>query len=324
MAAPPETDRAFAAARAICRQHARSFYFSSFFLPMQKRAAAYAVYAFCRLLDDATDEAENPSEVEREIDRFCKGLDQIYTGSAMEGFAGEDALALQAFSMTVGQYQIPQAMFVEIAEGCRMDLTITRYQTWDELRTYCYRVAGVVGLIMCRIFGLSDPAAEKQAVLMGEAMQLTNILRDVKEDYSRGRIYLPLEDLAKFGYSQTDLAGDVVNESFRNLMRFEIHRARSLFHAGAEGLCQLPNDGSRFTATAMGVIYAGILRAIERQNYDVFSQRARLSLPQKLLRLPAARRLSRRTPDGPLPDVFQALSDGASHFVTFRHTSSKM
>jgi len=322
-----ETSRnGFDAARAICRRHARSFYFSSFFLPKPKRDAAYAVYAFCRLLDDATDEATNDSEVEKQIDRFCGLLDAVYCGREIEPFDGssESRLAMSAFAATVGAYNIPQNYFLEIAEGCRMDLTVNRYETWEDLRKYCYRVAGVVGLIMCRIFGLSDPAAEKQAVLMGEAMQLTNILRDVKEDYSRGRIYLPLEDLAKFGYSQTDLAGDVVNESFRNLMRFEIHRARSLFHAGAEGLCQLPNDGSRFTATAMGVIYAGILRAIERQNYDVFSQRARLSLPQKLLRLPAARRLSRRTPDGPLPDVFQALSDGASHFVTFRHMSSKM
>ncbi len=175
-----------------------------------------------------------------------------------------------------------------------MDLTISRYETWDDLRVYCYRVAGVVGVIMCRIFGLADPSAEAQAIVMGEAMQLTNILRDVKEDAQRGRIYLPLEDLRQFGYSEADLLGGVVNDAFRSLMKFEINRARELYRSGAAGLKHLANDGSRFTATAMGVIYAGILKAIERQDYDVYRQRARLSLTQKLLRLPAARRLSKR------------------------------
>jgi phytoene synthase len=202
-------------------------------------------------------------------------------------------LALRAFAETVHRYSIPKQCFVEIAEGCRMDLTISRYQTWDELRKYCYRVAGVVGIIMSRVFGLADPSAEAQAVLMGEAMQLTNILRDIKEDAGRGRIYLPLEDLQRFGYAEQELLGNVVNEPFRQLMRFELDRARGLYRAGAAGLCDLANDGSRFTATAMGVIYAGILRAIERQGYDVFARRARLSLPQKLLRLPTARRIAR-------------------------------
>jgi phytoene synthase len=294
---------AFDAARSICRRHAKSFYFSSFFLPRPKRDAAYAVYAFCRLLDDATDLAENPAEIERQIDRFCGLLDQIYEGRPPGG-QSEPELALTAFASTVKQYDVPKSYFVEIAEGCRMDLTINRYQTWDDLRKYCYRVAGVVGLIMSQIFGLADPTAKTQAVLMGEAMQLTNILRDVKEDFERGRIYLPLEDLDRFGYSTTDLAGGVVNEPFRQLMRFEIDRARDLFRTGAAGLKHLTDDGSRFTAAAMGVIYAGILRAIERQNYDVFSRRARLSTAEKIIKIPAARRLCRTIGDHPAPDVF--------------------
>jgi len=295
---------AFDAARSICRRHARSFYFSSFFLPVPKRNAAYAVYAFCRLLDDATDLATEPADVERQIDRFCGLLDQLYAGRQPESIDGsaEANLALKAFAATVKEYEIPKEHFLEIAEGCRMDLTIGRYQTWADLQKYCYRVAGVVGLIMSQIFGLADPSAKAQAVQMGEAMQLTNILRDVKEDFERGRIYLPLEDLDRFGYSAADLSGGVMNEAFCRLMRFEIGRARDLYRSGAAGLRHLADDGSRFTAAAMGVIYAGILREIERQNFDVFTRRARLSVPQKLLRLPAARRLSRAA--GAVPEVF--------------------
>ncbi len=296
----------FQAAKAICRQHARSFYFSSFFLPVPKRYAAYAVYGFCRLLDDATDEATDSADVERQLQRFCDLLDAVYGGREpiVVGGDTQTQLALAAFDLTVKQYGIPKDYFLEIVSGCRMDLTVSRYETWDDLRIYCYRVAGVVGLIMCKIFGLTDPAAERQAVLMGEAMQLTNILRDIKEDYARKRIYLPLEDLRRFGYTEADLAGGVVNDPFRQLMKFEIDRARQLYLSGAEGLCQLPNDGSRFTATAMGVIYAGILRAVERQGYDVFAKRARLSLTQKLMRLPAARRVSQRVAGEKMPEAF--------------------
>jgi phytoene synthase len=317
----------FDAARQICRKHARSFYFSSFFLPREKRNAAYAVYAFCRLLDDATDEATEPTEVAEQIDRFAGLLEAVYAGNLNSksetrnpnkiqdpksdgvkpgasvsdfGFRASNSprpqdqeLALQAFAKTVRQYDLPKDCFIEIANGCRMDLTISRYQTWEDLRQYCYRVAGVVGVIMSRVFGLDDPTVEAQAIKMGEAMQLTNILRDIKEDSDRGRIYLPLEDLERFGYAEQDLMRGVVDERFRELMKFEIERARQLFRAGAAGLSHLSNDGSRFTATAMGVIYAGILHAIERLDYDVFSSRARLTLPQKLLRLPAARRVAR-------------------------------
>ena len=302
-AAHQSLSRQYSAARSICKKHARSFYFSSYFLPAEKRDAAFAVYAFCRLLDDATDEAANPLDTERQINRFVELLNGIYCGNAqLDEFCGESKLAMMAFMTTVHRYGIPQELFLEIAQGCRMDLSINRYQTWEDLRKYCYRVAGVVGLIMCKIFGLTDPAAERQAVLMGEAMQLTNILRDIKEDYARARIYLPLDDLQHFGYTELDLANGVMNDQFVHLMRFEIARARDLYQTGAAGLRHLPNDGSRFTATAMGVIYAGILRAIEKRHYDVFAARARLSLAQKLSRLPAAWRVSRA--QSVVPNVF--------------------
>jgi phytoene synthase len=299
----PDTDP-FTAARAICRRHARSFYFSSFFLPKPKRDAAYAVYAFCRLLDDATDEASDGPASEATIARFRAVLDDVYTGQMIDTRDSESSLALRAFAITVKKDDIPRAYFEDVADGCRMDLTVTRYQTWDDLRVYCYRVAGVVGLVMCRVFQLTDKSAEEQAVLMGEAMQLTNILRDVGEDFARGRIYLPAEDMNRFNVTESDLAAGNVDDRFRALMRFEIARARQLFRDGAAGLIALPDDGSRFTAAAMGVIYAGILSAIERQDYNVFSRRARLSTTQKLFRLVKVRRLARRRAGEPVADVW--------------------
>lgn len=298
---PTATPQAFDAARRICRKHARSFYFASFFLPKPKRNAAYAVYAFCRLLDDAVD--NNPGREEAGILQFEATLDEIYNDSPPPG-DDEQSLALRAFHETVHAYNIPKRYFLELAHGCRMDLTITRYETWADLEVYCYHVAGVVGLIMSCIFGPIDEPTQRQAVLMGNAMQLTNILRDVKEDFERGRIYLPQEDLARFRIDEKALANGVATEDFRNLMRFEIDRARTLYREGAEGLCKLANDGSRTTACAMAVIYAGIVGAIERQNYDVFSRRAHLTFLQKIARIPASRRLARRKSGEPIPGVF--------------------
>jgi phytoene synthase len=339
-----ETEQAFRAARDICRRHARSFYFSSAFLNRAKRDGSYAVYAFCRMIDDAIDQDDqsiestevggwesgaggrrvqpdprptthdprptgccSTSALEQRLQLFRARLDDIYQNRLqlpLLEHRSETQHALHAFALTVHRYEIPQQYFLDLAEGCRMDLTISRYATWNSLERYCYHVAGVVGLMMSCVFGLTHSDAKHNAIAMGNAMQLTNILRDVKEDWDRGRVYLPLEDMARFGYSERDLSRGVVNESFRDLMRFEIDRARQLFRAGADGLCWLAGDGSRLTASAMAVIYSGILGAIERQNYDVFSRRAHLSFGQKLARVPRAWKLARRMHEHPLPHVF--------------------
>ena len=314
----PALAAAFRAARSICKQHAKSFYFASFFLPKHKRNAAYAVYGFCRMIDDAIDLDDDAIEstssscgtcggLETRLSLFRDRLDEIYSGTLElpnPEFRSETQHALFAFSQTVHRYEIPKEYFLDLAEGCRMDLTIRRYATWNTLENYCYHVAGVVGLIMSCVFGLRHSEAGAQAVAMGNAMQLTNILRDLKEDWQRGRIYLPLEDLARFGYSESDLSRGVVNDAFRRLMRFEVARARSLYREGSKGLCWLADDGSRLTASAMAVIYSGILDAIERQHYDVFRNRAHLSTGQKLRRLPASWRLAKREDGEPMPRVF--------------------
>ncbi len=279
------------------------------------------------MLDDAIDEVDEPvaccqtglpsavalpqisafDALSSRLTLFDRRLEQIYAGTLDLPPADqrdESQHALHAFALTVGRYEIPRRYFQELAEGCRMDLTVKRYETWVDLDRYCYHVAGVVGLIMCCVLGLTHSAAAEQAVQMGSAMQLTNILRDIGEDHARGRIYLPQEDLARFAYTEADLAGGVVNGNFRQLMRFEIARARGLYRGAFGGLCWLAGERSRLTGAAMGVIYSGILDAIERQGYDVYSHRASLDFGQKVRRLPLAWRLARRRPDMPMPHIF--------------------
>lgn len=280
---------AYAAARDICRHHAKSFFFASRFLPRDKRLHAFAVYAFCRLLDDAVDEADSPESQQAGLSRFEKLLADCY---AREGPFDEPSLT--AFAATIRSCSIPKHYFDDLVEGCRMDLTPARYETWRELEKYCYHVAGVVGLIMCRVFDLRDDSVLDRAVMMGNAMQLTNILRDVGEDFSRGRIYLPREDLSRFGVDETIIASRQISPGFVDLMQFEVARARQLYADASQGLVALPPDGSRQTACVMAVVYAGILGAIERNRFDTLKKRARLSTTQKLLRVPKALRLSKR------------------------------
>ncbi len=298
--------RCFDAARAICRRHAKSFYFASHFLPEQKRLHAYAVYAFCRLLDDAVDEAASHELRERQLQRFELLLADCYQGDLPESREGdsEESLALHAFAITVRRCGIPMKPFLELADGCRMDLTITRYPDWPALERYCYHVAGVVGLIMCYVFELRESQAHAKAIAMGNAMQLTNILRDVKEDRDRGRIYLPQDEMIRFGVSERDIHSGHATPGFKALVRFQVERARSLYADGSSGLSALASDGSRQTASVMATVYGGILGAIERLDCDVFKSRARLTTLQKIGRIPAAFRLARAEPGDPAPAVF--------------------
>jgi phytoene synthase len=230
--------------------------------------------------------------MESELIRFESLLAECYAGTPIVG-DDEAAHALRAFSMTVDDCQIPMKPFLELAEGCRMDLTIKRYPDWPELERYCYHVAGVVGLIMCYVFDLRDTRAHQQAVAMGNAMQLTNILRDVGEDYDRGRIYLPQDEMLAFGVSERDIDEKRATRAFKELIRFQIARARAMYAEGCDGLCALPTDGSRQTACVMATVYGGILGAIERMDCDVFAGRAHLGTLGKLARIPAALKLTR-------------------------------
>ena len=265
----PAVAPALAACREATRAHATSFFFASRLLPDSKKSAAYALYAFCRWVDDSIDEAENSPggvNVAPDAPALRAALDAMLAGRSPEPFA-------PAFAAAGREYGLTRELCWDLIEGCARDRLPLRLADLADLELYCYHVASVVGLLMSRIFGLRDPVGLPRAVAMGLAMQLTNILRDVREDLARGRIYLPAEDLARFHISEDQLQSGRVDQNWIALMRFEIARARAWYAEAELGLPLLDNDGSRLTATVMGRLYAGILGAIERRRYDVFSTR---------------------------------------------------
>jgi phytoene synthase len=187
-----------------------------------------------------------------------------------------------AFRQTVDTHAIPRLYFDELIDGMYMDLNKHTYENFDALYRYCYKVAGVVGLIMLKIFGANSPAAETHAVQLGVAMQLTNILRDIREDLERGRVYLPQDELKKFGIRSDRLARNVVDAAFKSFMQFQISRARDYYRQSAAGISMISDRRSRFVVCAMKDLYAGILSAIEKIDYDVFRTRAHVSSAGKI------------------------------------------
>ena len=197
-------------------------------------------------------------------------------------YAGTPTRALsRALADSARRFKIPRELFEEIINGVEMDLSRKRYQTWEELRPYCYRVASALGLICIEIFGYRNPSAKQYAENLGLALQLTNILRDVREDAERGRIYLPLEDLARFNVSEEEILGGVYSPNFVRLMDFEARRARELY-ALAQSELALEDRATLLTAEAMRLIYAALLERIIKSNYRVLDRRHSLSAPHKL------------------------------------------
>ncbi len=266
--------------RRITRHHARTFYFASACLPRPTRAHAYAVYGFCRWADNGVDDARDRAEAAIRLGAARRALDLAYSGSPAPP-------GLSAFRRTVRLRSIPRGLFDDLLDGMEMDLDVTRYADFAALDRYCYRVAGVVGLMMAHVFGHRSDRCFPDALALGTAMQLTNILRDVAEDHRMGRIYIPQDELARFGVAESDLAEGRVGDGFRALMRFQIDRARRYYAQSEAGIPWLVGDSSRLTVRVMGRIYAGILGAIERQGLDVFRGRARVSAPRKLATLAA-------------------------------------
>ncbi|MFZ4693747.1 MAG: phytoene/squalene synthase family protein [Verrucomicrobiia bacterium] len=264
----------FEACRRITRRHAKSFSFSSLFLPHAKRLDACAVYAFCRHADDLLDlvperGGDNPAAVLRHL------LDNLYAGRS----DGVDFGA--AFHEVVTRHAISQAYFEELILGVCSDRGRVRIRDGEEFRVYCHRVAGVVGLIMARVFGLRDPTGEGPAADLGAAMQATNILRDVAEDAGRDRIYLPADEMARFGVSEAEVFARHLTPGMAGLVAHMAGRARELYRRSEAGIALLPDDGSRFCVWAMRWIYAGILDRLEARRWDVFAGRAHVDLPRK-------------------------------------------
>lgn len=251
-----------------------SFALSFLFLPGEQRRAIERLYAFCRLLDDATDEALAPGEKKRLLEFWRRELEGCYTGHATHPVA-------QALMPIIHEYGMNRTYFEELLQGVEMDLTVLRYPDFIHLSQYCYRVAGTVGLLCLPIFGCPEEKGRDYAVALGIAFQLTNILRDVKDDAGRGRIYLPMEDLRHFDYSETELLSGVYNDRFASLMRFEAERARDYFRRAADLV--RPEFRRRLIAPEiMAATYFALLRRIESSRYNVFERHIRLSLPRKV------------------------------------------
>ena len=259
----------------ITRRAKSNLAFALRILPKDRRDDMVVFYAFCRTMDDLADDPGLPTERRRDA------LDAWETGLS-HGFPEPDTLQKQVTELR-DRRQIPNHLLAAIIDGCRMDLHPRRFASWDDLADYVWKVACAVGLVSIRLFGCTDPGAERYAVALGRALQLTNILRDVAEDFENGgRIYLPLEDLARFGYTESDLAGCVRDERFLALMTFEAGRAEGFFR---EAALALPAADRRalMPARIMGEIYHLLLVRMRSDGFRVFENRYRISKPRKFV-----------------------------------------
>jgi 15-cis-phytoene synthase len=294
--APAQLTMAYSVCRGITRANAKNFYYAFLVLPKRKRQALCAVYAFMRRCDDFSDDPNLSLEERRyKLDTWLDALHR-----AQQGEPTDDPILL-ALTDAQRRYTIPAGLLDELAMGTAMDvvdleagtdnpppsangavpaLTI-QYQTFDDLKVYCYRVASVVGLVCIHVFGYRDPAAEPLAEQCGLAFQLTNIIRDVKEDAAMGRVYLPEEDLAKFGLSAAELLSTPDPARFRPLLALEADRARHLYQSG-EQLIPYISEDSRPALWVLVNIYRRLLEKIAERQYDVFSGKVGLTVSEKL------------------------------------------
>jgi 15-cis-phytoene synthase len=294
--APAQLTMAYSVCRGITRTNAKNFYYAFLVLPKRKRQALCAVYAFMRRCDDISDDPNlSPEERRFKLDTWLDALHR-----AQQGEPTDDPILL-ALTDAQRRYTIPAGLLDELAMGTAMDvvdpesgahdarpsatgavpgLTI-QYQTFDDLKVYCYRVASVVGLVCIHIFGYRDPAAEPLAEHCGLAFQLTNIIRDVKEDAAMGRVYLPEEDLAKFGLSAAELLSTPDPARFRPLLALEADRARQFYQAGDQLIAYISED-SQPALWVLINIYRRLLEKIAECQYDVFSGKVSLTVSEKL------------------------------------------
>lgn len=258
----------------LTKKSRSNFYYAFLFLPRAQREAMYAVYAFCRILDDVVDLGGVAEVQRRELARWRRELARCFEGAPEEPVA-------QRLAQVVKRFPIPQVALEAIIDGVEMDLDHSRYETFEDLYPYCYRVAGAVGLCCIEIFGYSDPRCREYAVNLGVALQLTNILRDIQADAERGRIYLPQEDLSRFGVSAADLKEGRYSPGFVELMGFEASRARQFYE---RAWAALPAQDARrlVAAEIMGRIYFALLRAIENRQFRVFGSRVIVPVSRKL------------------------------------------
>ena len=274
----------------LTRKSRSNFYFAFLALPRPRREALYAVYAFCRTVDDVADLGSDPAAQRAGLARWREDVARCFTPGATP--AHPIARQLQA---AVAAYPIPRAALEAIIDGCEMDLERVRYETFEDLEPYCYRVASAVGLCCIEIFGATDPRAREYAVHLGKALQLTNIMRDVGADARIGRVYLPQRDLKDFGVAEDDLVAGRYGEAFVRLMARQAARARG-FYAAARAAYPAVDARALVPAEIMGRIYHALLEEIEARRFAVFGERITVPARRKVaiaLRCWAGARLGR-------------------------------
>ena len=287
------TEESYELCRQITAEYGKTFYLATLLMSVPKRRAIWAIYAWCRNIDELVDGAEAVGTTPETLDLWERQLETMFKGTPTDDYD-------VALVDTIAKFPDLQIQpFRDMVAGQRMDLFKNRYESFEELSLYCYRVAGTVGQMSNAIVGvdrsqftapwncnkISIPAGE--AVALGIAKQLTNILRDVGEDAERGRIYLPLDELALFNYSEQDLMNKVVNDNWRELMRFQIQRSRKYYQQAESGISRLSPD-VRWPVWAALLLYQQILDSIERNDYDVFNRRAYVNTAKKLWCLPGS------------------------------------
>lgn len=267
-------DRVRSARRQFERAAGSNFYYSFLLLPPSQRKAIKDVYAFCRMLDDIVDDDPAGRDPAAELQYWRDEVEACYQGCPISEF-GERLMS------SIVEFTLPRQPFLDLIEGMEMDLRWHSYQTFADLREYCYRAASAVGLICIEIFGYESARTREYAVNLGLALQMTNILRDLKEDIGRGRIYLPLEDMDRFGYREQDLKANRYNAPFIELMKHEHARAVSYFQKAAASLPEV-DQPSMFAAEIMGTIYREMLGQMPEIQFDVFRNRVSVTKSRRL------------------------------------------
>ncbi|MEB3273249.1 MAG: 15-cis-phytoene synthase CrtB [Prochlorothrix sp.] len=288
-------EEAYELCRRITADYAKTFYLGTMLMPPEKRQAIWAIYVWCRHTDELVDGPKAATTTLDTLDQWERQLENIFAGNPTEDVDVALVDTLERFTLDIQPFR-------DMIEGQRMDLHRSRYQTFEELELYCYRVAGTVGLMSTSVMGVELPSPRspwyspdlepyipiQEAVALGIANQLTNILRDVGEDARRrGRIYLPLDELAQFDYSEEDLFNGVIDDRWRAFMKFQLDRARQFYQEAERGIAALSHDG-RWPVWASLMLYSQILDVIEENDYDVFNRRAYVPKFRKFLSLPVA------------------------------------
>lgn len=269
----------FSYSQEISKKSGSNFYLSFFFLPKEKKEGMMVIYAFSRLVDDAVDESPDEATAKREIQLWRERVESCYSGNLKDSHP-----ILPELKVIVERFQIPKNYLLDLIIGMEMDLLKNRYATYAELETYCYHVAGTIGMMCQHIFGATSEEAKAGAILLGKAFQITNIIRDVGNDLVRNRIYLPVDDMKKFSVREEDILVKKMTPNLLALLSFESARAESLYQ---KAFATIPKDELKKmkSALVMNAVYHKILKKLQKENFPVFEKKVSLNIFEKLFQI---------------------------------------